>query len=270
MNCTRICEHLPEWIDGRLDAATAGEIREHLEACPACRHECETLRLTLHALDAMPDAEPPRRLRASILSSIEEEKSARRAGPQRPSPSPLFGWRTALQALAACVLLATGYLAGVHRVPATAGPDADATARQLAELKGRVDSMGQLVSYSLLQQQRSSANDRLEGVLTSATLQQPNENAIDNLVSTLALDPSVNCRLNAVEALYANANNEVVRTAIRVCLPREQSPLVQLAMIDFLAAIRDRDAVSAFQKLSVNSLADPSVRAAAGRALTQL
>jgi hypothetical protein len=58
--------------------------------------------------------------------------------------------------------------------------------------------------------------------------------------------------------------------AIRLSLPREQSPLVQLAMIDFLTAVRDRDAAPAFQKLSASPLADPSVRVAAERALTQL
>ena len=159
--------------------------------------------------------------------------------------------------------LAFGFLAGVRRASFVAQPAADSTARQLAELNSRVDSMGRLVSYTLLQQQKSSANDRLEGELMSATLQRPTENVIDNLVSTLVLDPSVNCRLNAVEALYAHADSDVVRTAIRVSLPREQSPLVQLAMIDFLAAVRDRDAAPAFDKLSASALADPSVRAAA-------
>jgi hypothetical protein len=249
MNCAQICEHLPEFID-------------------------ETLSATLQALDAQPEAEPSPRLRENLLASIEEEKRALRAGLRRPAGQPSrmrpWIWRTCLQGLAACVLLAFGFLAGVRRASAPAQPAADSTARQLAELNSRVDSMGRLVSYTLLQQQKSSANDRLEGVLTSATLQRPTENVIDNLVSTLVLDPSVNCRLNAVEALYAHADSDVVRTAIRVSLPREQSPLVQLAMIDFLAAVRDRDAAPAFQKLSASALADPSVRVAAGRALTQL
>ncbi len=274
MNCARTREHLLELIDGRLATETAAEVRKHLGECQACRNEFETLSRTLHALDSLPEVGPSGQLRANVMASIEAEKRALRAGKWQPAPRlprPIrLPWRIGLQALAACVLLAFGYLAGSHRVSTQAGPANDATALQLADLKSRMDSMGQLVGYTLLQQQKGSANDRLEGVLTSATLQRPVGNVIDDLVSTLVLDPSANCRLNAVEALYAHADSEVVRTAIRVSLPREQSPLVQLAMIDFLAAVRDRDAAPAFQKLSTNALADPSVRVAAGRALTQL
>jgi len=274
LNCVKVCENLPEFIDDRLEAGTTAEIRGHLEKCRACRHEYETLGLTLRVLDAQPETKPSPRLREDLLASIEEEKRALRAGVRRPagrsSRTHSRIWRTCLQSLAACALLAFGFLAGVRRSSAPAQPAADSTARQFAELNSRVDSMGQLVGYTLLQQQKSSANDRLEGVLTSATLQRAGGNVIDDLVSTLVLDPSVNCRLNAVEALYAHADSEVARTAIRLSLPREQSPLVQLAMIDFLTAIRDRDAAPAFQKLSASALADPSVRVAAGRALTQL
>jgi len=270
MNCAQAREHLPELIDDRLPAGTAAEIRRHLEECPACRHEFETLTLTLRSLDALPEARPSQRLRAGVLASIEAEKRALRADRRRPAAQPPRAfpgvWRIGLRVLGACALVAAGYFAGAHRVP----PAADTTARQLAELKSRMDSMGQLVSYTLLQQQKSSANDRLESVLASAASPHPSENAVDNLVTTLVLDPSVNCRLNAVEALYAHADSDVVRSAVRMSLPREQSPLVQLAIIDFLTAIRDRNSAPAFQKLTVNALADPSVRAAAGRALTQL
>jgi anti-sigma factor RsiW len=272
MNCAQTREHLPELIDNRLATGTAAEIRRHLEACPACRHEFETLSQTLRSLDAFPEARPSPGLRGRVLASIEAEKRALRAEERRPAAPRSFPgiWRIGLQVLGACALVAAGYFAGAHRAAPAAEPAADATARQLAELKSRMDSMGQLVGYTLLEQQQSSANDRLETVLTSAEMQHPSEKVIDNLVSTLVLDPSVNCRLSAVDALYAHSDSEVVRTAIRVSLPREQSPLVQLSMIDFLAAIRDRDAAPAFQKISTDSLADPSVRAAAARALTQL
>jgi hypothetical protein len=128
--------------------------------------------------------------------------------------------------------------------------------------------MGQLVGYSLLQQQQHSAYDRLEGVLATAAEPRPNAKAIDDLIATLVLDPSVNVRLNALEALYGHADQDVVRTAVLVSLPREPSPLVQVAMIDFLTATRDGQAGPALQRLSASDTADPNVRDAARRALT--
>jgi hypothetical protein len=178
-----------------------------------------------------------------------------------------------LQTLAACGLVAIGFLAGTRHTPAPAPSAATAdpaTQRELADLRHRVDSMGQLVGYSILQQQQRTTNERLEGVLTSAAVPQPGENVINGLITTLALDPSVNVRLNALEALYAHRDQDVVRTSILVSLPRESSPLVQVAMIDFLVATRDRDAAPALQRLSASDAVDRNVREAAQRALTQL
>ena len=106
--------------------------------------------------------------------------------------------------------------------------------------------------------------------LTSATLENPNDKVLNDLIGSLALDPSANVRLRALEALYPHADQEVVRAGVLASLPREQNPLVQVSMIDFLAAARDREAAPALEKISASDSADPSVRDAAKRALTQL
>jgi hypothetical protein len=53
-------------------------------------------------------------------------------------------------------------------------------------------------------------------------------------------------------------------------LPREPSPLVQVAMIDFLATTRDPAALSALEDVSRSATCDQAVRTAARRALAQL
>jgi len=53
-------------------------------------------------------------------------------------------------------------------------------------------------------------------------------------------------------------------------LPREQSPLVQLAMIDFLVAARDREAAPELERMARSETVDRAVRDAAQRALAQL
>jgi hypothetical protein len=53
-------------------------------------------------------------------------------------------------------------------------------------------------------------------------------------------------------------------------LPREQNPLVQLELIDFVAAARDRDAAPVLEKMAKNDAVDRTVRDAARRALAQL
>ena len=281
MTCTQVREQLPALLDDRLATAAVRDLRAHLAACPDCERELAALSQTLRALDAMPTPSPTPRLRARVYAAIAAEEHALRSAPAPIAPAPRSArplWLRWIQPLAAAALLALGFILGQRQTPAPvvapapatiAAPDA-ATQRELAELRQKMDSMSQLVGYSILQQQSRSSNERLRGVLTSAAVAQPDDKTINDLIGALALDPSANVRLNALEALYAHADLDVVRAGVLTSLPREQSPLVQISMIDFLAAARDREAAPALQKLSNNHQADLNVRAAAKRALTQL
>ena len=281
MTCTQVREQLPALLDDRLATAAVRDLRAHLAACPDCERELATLSQTLRALDAMPVPSPTPRLRARVYAAIAAEEHALRSAPAPIAPAPRSArplWFRWIQPLAAAALLALGFILGQRQIPSPvaapapatiAAPDA-ATQRELAELRQKMDSMSQLVGYSILQQQSRSSNERLRGVLTSAAVAQPDDKTINDLIGALALDPSANVRLNALEALYAHADLDVVRAGVLTSLPREQSPLVQISMIDFLAAARDREAAPALQKLSNNQQTDLNVRAAAKRALTQL
>jgi hypothetical protein len=93
---------------------------------------------------------------------------------------------------------------------------------------------------------------------------------IDGLINSMAFDTSVNVRLNAINALYLHADQDVVRGGVLACLPRENNPLVQVAMIDFLVASRDREAVPEMRKLMADEKTDADVRESARRAVEQL
>ena len=142
------------------------------------------------------------------------------------------------------------------------------TQRQLADLRARVDTVGQLVEQSVLQ--KRTTGDRLETVLTAATNRKPDERVIDGLINSLAFDPSVNVRLNALTALYSHSDQEVVRAGVLACLPREANPLVQVSMIDFLVAARAREASPQLRKLIADDKADADVRDSARRAIDLL
>lgn len=268
MNCTQAQERFAELLDRRADTAVSGDVRAHLANCPDCQREFASLQRTLAALDALPAAQPSPRLRAHFYAMLEEEKhsaaSVRHVARHRRRLAVL---RWVLAPFAACALLAAGFLAGQRSTPAPAPAD-EAARAQIAALQKKVDSMGQLVGYSLLQQQ--PANERLKGVLAAQDLKSPNDQVLTQLISALALDPSTNVRLTALESLYPHAGKEVVRAGVLAALGREQNPLVQVAMIDFLTAARDHEAISTFQTLSRKSDVDTSVREAAKRALAQL
>lgn len=269
MNCIQIRDRFAELLDQRLDGPASGDVRTHLAACPDCQREFASLRTILSRLDALPVAKPSPRLRANFYAMLEKEKRAA-AIPARAAGRPRRRatlWRWILSPLAACGLLALSFFAGQRSVPVAAPVDA-VTQQELADLRSKVDTMGQLVSYSLLQQQPTNA--RLKGVLAAQDLTSPSNQVITELINTLALDPSTNVRLSALEALYPHADKDVVRAGVLASLTREQSPLVQVSMIDFLVAARDREAAPTLEKLVRTDNIDRSVRDAAKRALVQL
>lgn len=285
MNCTSAREHFPALLDDRLAPNTAAGVRSHLALCPDCQRDYAALNLTLAALDALPVPAPSPRLRTSFYAALEAEKNyaapanatadatATHHPAARHARLTLLRW--ILSPLAACALLAAGFLAGTRHAPpprvVTAPPASavdPATARELAELRHRVDSMDQLVSYSLLQER--STPERLKGVLAAMVAAKADPQVLTQLIGALALDPSVNVRLTALDALYPHASEDVVRAGVLASLPREQNPLVQVSMIDFLVAARDREAAGTLELLTRNATLDRSVREAAKRGLAQL
>jgi hypothetical protein len=273
MNCEQARQIFPELLDPRASVTEQLEARAHLVHCPDCQRDFAALRQTAAVLDLAPSPEPSPALRRNFYAMLEEEKqSAAHAQPRDTVRRRMAWWPWLLSPLAAAALLTIGFFAGVRSAPpaATVTVSDPTTQRQLRELQAKVDSMGQLVGYSLLRQQQQPATDRLRGVLTSAAVSSPSEQAINQLIGTLALDPNTNVRLRALEGLYPHSDEEVVRAGVLASLPREQNPLVQLAMIDFLTAARDQEAKPAFERISLSEAADHTVREAARRALTQL
>lgn len=284
MNDQRARELFSDHHRGTLSPVDAAALRAYLAAHPEIQREFDELAQTLSALDAMPTPPPSPRLRAGVLAAIAAEKRALqkdaapapsvRATPAVPPRSSPWFWLG--QAAAACALTAIGFIAGNRNAPPAQPSPSTAIAadpvvqRELADLRRQVDSMSQLMGYPLLREQQRPTSARLSTVLASASLEHPNDRVINELIGSLALDPSTNVRLTALEALYPHAKYDVVRAGVLASLPREQSPLVQVAMIDFLVAAREREATSTLERISSSEAADYSVRDAAKRALTQL
>ena len=278
MNCSRVQDSFIDYQDGSLPAGESASLRAHLASCPTCQREWAALQEMTRKLDALPAAEPSPRLRENFYAMLETHQREADA----PSPFALARGRIdrffaallpaqpALQFAFALALLLGGLFAGRHYLaqPVVVVPSDDTAKAELAALKAQVNSMGQLVTYSLLQQQ--STSDRLQTVLTKMDLKSPDRKVLTDLVGALAFDPSINVRLSAVEALAQHADDSLVRAGVLSALPRERAPLVQVAMIELLADARDPTAQPVFEKLSRDEATDRNVRDAARRALAVL
>ena len=273
MNCQRVQESFLDYQDGALSPADAHAVRDHLKTCLECQREWAGLQEITLKLDRLPPVAPSPRLRAQFYAMLEtHRRSADSLSPfvlVRNRLDRLFSAvlpsRPALQFALACFMLAAGLVVGARYLRPPVDP---ATADTISRLQSKVDSMVPLLTYSVLQQQ--STSERLKTVLGTLDLKQSDQQVVSGLLTALAFDPSVNVRLSALEALYPHADQPAVRSAVTASLPREPSPLVQVTMIDFLAASRDPAAFSTIESVSRSQTYDRVVREAARRALAQL
>ena len=278
MNCQRIQESFLDYQSGALSDQEAAAVRTHLSSCLECQRSWADLQQTLLTLERLPVPAPSVRLRTNVYSMIEEAQR------EIDAPSPFALARSRLDAFFASLLpsrpvlqfgltlifLLAGLFAGsrlLQPAPVIITQSDPATQKELAELRRKVDSVDQLVTTSLRQQ---SATTRLQTVLAALDAHSADDRTLADLLNTLAFDPSINVRLGALEALYTHADRDPVRTAVLAALPRELSPLVQVAMIDFVVAARDPDAAPALTALAGNPQVDAVVREAAQRGLAQL
>ena len=129
---------------------------------------------------------------------------------------------------------------------------------KIERLSREVDNLQQQMTLSLLSQPSASA--RLQGISLTSRVQEPDPSLIAALLDTLDNDPSVNVRLSAVDALYLFSGREEVRTALTASLARQTSPLVQIALIDLLVSLKEKQAATALKKLLNDKKIIPEVQ----------
>jgi hypothetical protein len=172
--------------------------------------------------------------------------------------------RPLLQAAAAAILVVVGIQVGRQTSP----PAPTIAAPDVTALRDEVRDLRQMVTLSLMQQQ--SVTERLKGVSWSSQLDQPGNEVVSALIDTLMRDANVNVRLASIDALKRFAEREVVRSAAVRALDTQTSPLVQMALIDFVVETQDREALESLRRLSHDDMANEAVRARASWGIDHL
>ena len=275
LTCEQARERLAErWVDG-IDEPRRMELDAHLGGCSDCREQAEELDSMWHAMALMPEEEPSRRMRANFDHMLDAYRAGGAAtGPamaetQTASSARPPRWWEGLAALWPRQPLVQFAIAGAALVFGLVSGHLY-TARQqdqqtIAQLRGEMNGMRQLVALSLLQQQ--SASDRLKGVTYSVRMEPAADEVLNALLDTLREDGNVNVRLAAVDALRQFSTRQAVRRGLREAIGNQDSPLVQVALIDWAMESRDNGSLPALRELARRADLNPSVRPQLERAI---
>lgn len=264
--CEKVETLLPDYWSGKIDRDSKNLVETHLAGCLAC----SGVSILWNRLGALPDERPDPVLRTRFDAMLDAYQHGLEHGEQRSGdrglslsrwfeswwPSrPVFQFGIAMACLLSGGLI--GYLVTDSRVKVG----------ELAKLHEELTNTREMVAMSLLQQQ--SAGERLRGVSWSHQLQRPDAEVLMALGNTVKFDSSVDVRLAAVDALRKFGSIPLVRKALLDALNKEKSPLVQLALIEELANLRERESVSLLKRLEADRAVDENVRLRAGWAIQQ-
>ena len=267
MKCEQIVEFLPDYLHGSLGRERAETVELHLETCAECRDDVAIWK----KLELLPAVEPSSASRERFGAMLHAYQAGRAEQKESPVPAReraprwrILDWmRSPAAGLAwGLALLAVGYFAG------GAMNRGNSHSEDLAVMRVELTNMRQLVVLSMLQQQ--SASERLQGVSYSQREAHLDPQVLAALMHTLRYDSSVDVRLAALDALSRHAGQPQVRQGVTDALQNQQSPLVQVAMIDQLLEWRDAGLAPRLRDFEQSANLNPTVRARAEWALSKL
>lgn len=268
MTCGEARERMAElWMSPAEDAGRR-EVEEHVAGCAVCREEAAVLGALWVELGDLPLEAPSPQLRAGFYHMLEAYRLGER-GVGKPPLKRRWDWlhslwpsQPAVQLAMAGLALVFGLVAG-HLYTARSHDQ-----QRIAQLQSEMQSMRQLVALSLLQQQ--SASERLRGVNYSVRMEPAGEEVLAALLQTLNHDANVNVRLAAVDALRQFSSRAPVRRGLREAIARQDSPLVQIALIEWAVDARDLGSAPQLERLAAKGELHPAVKARLDEALRGL
>jgi hypothetical protein len=208
----------------------------------------------------IPAPQPSTGMRARFYQRLHDLKSGR-------SPAIRGGfawWKPGLSGLVRQIAIVLAlFCAGMYAGRLSMG--GRGSTGDTAQLRSEVQNLRETVALSLID--RQSPASRLQAVSWGSQVEHPDRDLLSALISTLEHDTNTNVRLAALDALEKFSGEAPVRQAMVNALAQQDSPLVQIALIDALVHLRESGAAGEFRKLSTEADANAAVRQRAQWAL---
>ncbi|HWX56704.1 MAG TPA: zf-HC2 domain-containing protein [Verrucomicrobiae bacterium] len=259
--CEQIAKLMPDYLKEALHPDQVGLVEAHIQNCAECREEA----VLWKQLGSLPQEQPSPALRSrftAMLESYQEgrwEKSSLASERQRLPLLSSFGRWFRMPAMAgvawACVFLLVGFLIGKSVSKPVDSPD---QAGQIAAMRSELKNTQTLMVLAMLELQ--SPNERLRGVTLSERGDQLDPQVLGALLHTVRYDASVDVRLAALDALSKYGARPEVRKGLIDSMQDQQSPMVQIALIDLLVDLHDRAAVQQLKKFRQDPSVNPAVK----------
>lgn len=243
---------IAEYLSGELDAAGKSKVEELIATGEIDFMEFRELETMYEDLNAIPMPKPDPKMQERFYNMLEEAKeSNKKTWVQfiKEQVQLLRSEFTAPRLAYAVFLMMIGGFIGSqinnHRT-------------DIEQLSQEMQTMKEMMMVSMLE--GSSAADRLRAVNISTELPSADTEAIHALLFTLNNDPSVNVRVQSIEALKRWGDNERVREGLVQAISIQESPIVIIELADAMIELELRNGAAEFERLLQERELDYSVQ----------
>lgn len=253
MNCENASEMMVDWLNNQMPAAERAAFEVHLNECPDCQKELQATRQLWSVMGNVTVPKPSDNLPIQFYTMLEtfkgaEDKKVKKTAFWEELKYKLDGFFTQKLlfrlSYSMCVLfigLAGGYWLNDRRTPDYQG--------QIQTLSNQMQEMNQKMMLTMLENENSSATERLEAVSYTEKIDQVDGKVVEALLSTLNNDSNVNVRLVTLEALAKLADNPKVREGLVQSILKQDTPLVQAALADVMVKLEEKRSIKPLQRL---------------------
>jgi len=280
MTCDETKLLLTDYWSHTLDETQELAFEAHIAMCEGCHAETERLGGLWKNLALIPAASKEFEPSPNVKTRFYETLGAYRQGMEAAPKNQLWdrivalwprqpAWQMGVSFALLVIGVGLGYQLRSDKQPSFMnGAHEQAGTPELAQLRGEVSSMRQMVALSLMQQQ--SAGERLRGVSYAYQAPSSDTEVLSALLRTINQDDSANVRLAAVDALHQFGSSPVTRAAIIQSIAKQDTPLVQIALIDLLVDLKAKEAMPELVKLAADAKINEAVRTHAKAAIEKL
>lgn len=237
MEANKIDELVAKYNEGLADPSEVQQIEFLLESGHVEFTQLRSLQLLDDRLARIEAPAPSLRMDDQFYSMLSK---ARQMSASKSFFNTVFDWSWLAPRLALGSLILLAGFVGGYMFQRQYNPD-------VSELITEVQQLKEMTMLSLLE--KESATDRIRAVNLTSEMDQVSQKVTTALFETLNNDPSVNVRLAALEALTPYAKQGIVREGLIRSISKQDSPLVQVALAELMAAVQEKRSVNELQKI---------------------
>jgi hypothetical protein len=246
MKKNKIEEIVLEYLSSNIDKKRQKELKELLSQYGYDSNDIDELKKIYNLLDNVSVPEPSEKMTEDFYEMLEAQKDKLQNRDNKLERFLLFlknfsQQKYVIRVAYSVLLFFVGGFAGYWISTDSVYEN------QLKYMNAEIREMKNMMTLSMLNQ--PSATERMKLINSIKQEDKIDEKIISVLLNTLNHDNNVNVRIVTVEALAKLGENSRVREGLVHSLAIQESPLIQMAIIDILIALKDKQAVGHLKNL---------------------